>query len=212
MSPLQELEILFYSFLFRRLCQFDFNEEQNQNGLIHAKVILEEKSVKNKVRGNRSCWDISGHDSGLAPRGDRREIIRKITELQNSFILDFQAALAKYRGFPCDSNGKESACSVEDLGQIPGSGGYPGEGNVYPVQYFCCENSMDRGAWQATVHVVAVSDMTNKVLEVDWIKYHNFFLHSSEGQKFKIKVSVGQLLLRPISLTCIWQSSSSIFT
>ena len=39
---------------------------------------------------------------------------------------------------------------------------------------------MDRRAWRATVHVVTESDMTNKVLEVDWIKY-NFILHSSEG-------------------------------
>ena len=44
-----------------------------QNGLIYAKVILEEKSVKNKVRGNRSCWDISGHDSGLTPMEEETE-------------------------------------------------------------------------------------------------------------------------------------------
>ena len=31
----------------------------------------------------------------------------------------------------------------------------PGEGNGYPVRYFCMENSMDRGAWQATVHGVS---------------------------------------------------------
>ena len=39
----------------------------------------------------------------------------------------------------------------------PGSGRSPGEGNGYPLQYSCLENSMDRGAWQATVHVVAKS-------------------------------------------------------
>ena len=33
----------------------------------------------------------------------------------------------------------------------------PGEGNGYPLQYSCLENSMDRGAWQATVHGVAKS-------------------------------------------------------
>ena len=38
------------------------------------------------------------------------------------------------------------------MGLIPGSGGSPGEGNSNPLQYSCLENSMDRGAWQATVH------------------------------------------------------------
>ena len=41
--------------------------------------------------------------------------------------------------------------------QIPGSGRSPGEGNVNPLQYYCLENPMDRGAWQAIVHVVAKS-------------------------------------------------------
>ena len=39
-----------------------------------------------------------------------------------------------------------------DLGLIPGLGLSPGEGNGYPLQYSCLENSMDRGAWWATVH------------------------------------------------------------
>ena len=44
-----------------------------------------------------------------------------------------------------------------DLGSIPGLGRSPGEGNGYPLQYSGLENSMDRGAWQATVHGVAKS-------------------------------------------------------
>ena len=50
------------------------------------------------------------------------------------------------RGFPGGSDGKECACSAWDLGLIPGLGRSPGEGNVYPLQYSCLENSMDRGA------------------------------------------------------------------
>ena len=50
--------------------------------------------------------------------------------------------------------GKESAYEVEDLGLIPGSGISPGKGNDNPLQYSCLENSVDRGAWQATVHTV----------------------------------------------------------
>ena len=45
-------------------------------------------------------------------------------------------------GFPGGSDGKESACNMGDLGLIPGSGRFPGEGNGYPFQYSCLENSM----------------------------------------------------------------------
>ena len=48
--------------------------------------------------------------------------------------------------FPGGSDGKESACNVGDLGSIPRLGRFPGEGNGYPLQYLCLENSMDRGA------------------------------------------------------------------
>ena len=47
-------------------------------------------------------------------------------------------------GFPGGSDGKETACSAEDLCSIPGSGRSPGEGNGNPLQYSCLEE-----AWQA---------------------------------------------------------------
>ena len=56
--------------------------------------------------------------------------------------------------FPGGSEGIESASSAGEMGSIPGSGRSPGEGNGNPLQYSCLENSMDRGAWQATVHGV----------------------------------------------------------
>ena len=46
-------------------------------------------------------------------------------------------------GFPGGSDGKESVCTVGDLGSIPGLGRSPGEGNDYPLQYSGLENSMD---------------------------------------------------------------------
>ena len=55
------------------------------------------------------------------------------------------------------SDGKESACNVGDLGSIPVLGRSPGEGNDYPLEYSDLENSMDRGAWEATVHGVTKS-------------------------------------------------------
>ena len=44
---------------------------------------------------------------------------------------------------------KESACNVEDLGYIPGSGRSPGEGNGNTLQYSCLKNPKDGRAWQA---------------------------------------------------------------
>ena len=55
------------------------------------------------------------------------------------------------------SDGKESACNAGDQGSIPGLGRSPGEGNGNLLQYSCLENSMDRGAWLATVHEVTKS-------------------------------------------------------
>ena len=51
----------------------------------------------------------------------------------------------------------KNSAKAEDTGSIFGSGIFPGIGNVYPLQYSCLENSMDRGAWQAAVHGVAKS-------------------------------------------------------
>ena len=47
-----------------------------------------------------------------------------------------------------------------DVGSIPESGMLPGVGNGNPLQYFCLRNSMDRGAWKATVQIVTESDTT----------------------------------------------------
>ena len=60
-------------------------------------------------------------------------------------------------GFSRGSDGEESISSVENLGLIPGSVRSPGEGNDYPLQYSCLENSMGRGACWVTDHGVANS-------------------------------------------------------
>ena len=56
--------------------------------------------------------------------------------------------------FPGGSDAKESAYTAGDLGLTPGSGRSHGEGNGNSLHYFFLENSMDRGAWRATVHGV----------------------------------------------------------
>ena len=47
----------------------------------------------------------------------------------------------RQKGFPSDSDGKESACNVRDPGLILGLGRSPGEESDYPFQYSCLENS-----------------------------------------------------------------------
>ena len=51
-----------------------------------------------------------------------------------------------FGGFPGGSDDKASACNAGDLGLIPGWGRSPGEGNGNPLEYYCLENPMDRGA------------------------------------------------------------------
>ena len=51
-------------------------------------------------------------------------------------------------------NPPTSAGDARDEGSIPGSGRSPGEGSGHPLQCSCLENSMDRGAWRATVYGV----------------------------------------------------------
>ena len=59
--------------------------------------------------------------------------------------------------FPGGSDSEESACDVGDSDSIPGLGSSPGEGSSNPLQYSGLENSMDKGAWWATVHGVTNS-------------------------------------------------------
>ena len=68
--------------------------------------------------------------------------------------------LSCFLGFPGGSDSKESTCNEGYLGLIPGLGRSPGEGNSYPLQYSGLENSMVRGAWQATVHGVTEQNTT----------------------------------------------------
>ena len=85
----------------------------------------------------------------------------------------------QFKGFPGGSDGKESTCNVGDKCSIPGWGRSTEEGNGYPLQYSGLENSMDRGTWQATVHV-------------EWLT-HSFL-------QFKLLLFKGQLYMLIIAL------------
>ena len=65
--------------------------------------------------------------------------------------LQFEPGISKpcylfIKRFPGGSDGKKSACNMGDQNLIPQSGIPPGEGNGYPPQESCQENSMNRGA------------------------------------------------------------------
>ena len=96
-----------------------------------------------------------------------------------------------YKGFPCGSDGKESACNAEDLGSIPGLGRSPGEGKGYPLQYSGLENCMDHivhgvvksqtqlSNFHLTSHITNLSvvriskdSAQGTPLEVQWLRLH----------------------------------------
>ena len=66
------------------------------------------------------------------------------------------------RGFPGSSVVKNLPANARDTGSIPGLGRSPGGGYGNPLQYSGVENSMDRGAWWATVHGVTKESDTGK--------------------------------------------------
>ena len=57
-----------------------------------------------------------------------------------------------------------SSGDIRNMGLIPGSGRFSGEGNSNPLHYSCLENPMDRGAWKGIVHRVAKSETWLKLL------------------------------------------------
>ena len=60
-------------------------------------------------------------------------------------------------GFPYDLVVKNLPANAGHQALIPGSGRFPGGGNDNPLQYSWLENSMDRGDWWTTVHMVTKS-------------------------------------------------------
>ena len=59
---------------------------------------------------------------------------------------------------------KNPPANAGDMGLIPGSGRFPGEGNANPFRYSGLENLMDRGVWRAIVHGVSKElDLTEQL-------------------------------------------------
>ena len=62
----------------------------------------------------------------------------------------------------------------------------PGEGNGNPLQYSWLENSMDRGAWWASVHEVAELYMT------EWLTHTHTHTHTHTGTRLRHWPSKGR--------------------
>ena len=93
-----------------------------------------------------------------------------MTRRTHYFVLKF---LGVFCSRPGGSDSKESACNAGGMGSVPGLGRSSGGGNGNPLQYSCLENSMDKGAWQATVHRVTKSQTWLKRLSK-----HAYMMHS----------------------------------
>ena len=74
-------------------------------------------------------------------------VFLNLAKLSEGSIYIFSQFVQNQKDFPGGSAGKESACSVGDLGSIPGLGRSPGEGRAYSLQYSGLENSMDCMGW-----------------------------------------------------------------
>ena len=79
---------------------------------------------------------------------------------------------------------------ARDVGLIHGLGRSCGGGNGNPIQYSCVENSMDRGAWWATVHGVIESQTqlgtgqaTHSALPVDATKPSDMIVSQAQGRR-----------------------------
>ena len=88
------------------------------------------------------------------------------------------------------------------MSSIPGSGRSPGEGNSNPLQYPCLRNPMDRGAWQATVHVVLRGTKISWQegpwgrKSTDWV---GVWANRPSGYRRKLRQSVWSTVLQRVS-------------
>ena len=119
-----------------------FHENRNDKKGEIAILILDKTDVKEKaMKKNKEGYYI---------------IIKWSIQKEDFTLLNIHASNIE-AGFPHGSAGKESTSNVGDVGLITGSGRYAEEGNGYPLQYSWPQNPVDRGAWQATVHMFTKS-------------------------------------------------------
>ena len=109
------------------------------------------------------------------------------------------------KGFPGGPDSKESSCNAGYPGLITGSGRSPGEGNSYWLQYSCLENSMDRGAWQATYSPQGQKESGT----TEWLRWKNKSYFSLEIRRLSLEkcTSLRKYIILKVSyhLRCVWR-------
>ena len=90
-------------------------------------------------------------------------------------------------------NPPSNAGDIRDVGSIPGLGRFPGGGNGNPFQYSCLKNPMNRGAWWATVHLVAKSQTWLK-----WLSTHADSVLKSSDVTLLTKVHMVKAMVFPV--------------
>ena len=110
------------------------------------------------------------------------------------------------KGFPGGTVVKNLPANTGDaknVGSIPGSGRSPRVGNGNPLQYSCLENSMDRRAWQATIHGVAKSQGSTQ----DVTEYAGPLGHPSDA----LVRWLGKTFIQILQKNLIYRDSTSHF-
>ena len=159
----------------RLLCPWDFPGKSTGVGCHH---LLRGRYYSATKSNELLMWSMQQHEWIWKTLKNKRNWIQKseycmilliFKNRQNSPLVieirtpesmqggDWFNFLGPWKDFPVAQVIKESACNAEDQGSIPGLGRSSGKGNDNSLQYSCLENSMDREAWQATVHGVSKS-------------------------------------------------------
>ena len=125
-----------------------FSRQERWSGPFPSSMHESEKWKWNRLVVSNSKWPQGLQPTRLLHPWD---FPGKSTRVGCHCLLQWLANGFYIMGFSGDSYGKESACSVGDLGSTLASGKSPGEENGNPHHYSCLGNYMDKGAWQATV-------------------------------------------------------------
>ena len=109
-------------------------------------------------------------------------VLINMTFLQHFLALPGMSLYYSYytdvHRLPRQHSAKECACNAGDVGDAGGLGS-PGGGNGNPLQCSCLENSMDRGGWQATVHVAKIQTWEHAWMHIIWWTHSMiFFMYS----------------------------------
>ena len=103
------------------------------------------------TKNGRKCWDPG---PGLPDWATPSCSVCSCSEILTGSYTRASQVVLVVKNLPANAG------DIRDMGLIPGLGRSPGGGHGNPLQYSCLENPMDKGSWQAIVHSVAESDMT----------------------------------------------------